>query len=76
MPGDELLGAVDLALLNMEVRPSLDHPEGECTRKYVKCAGCWLLAPLEPGYCGSTVGHCRLCGYSWQVIHHPELCWQ
>lgn len=74
--GDELRNAIDLALLHMEVRLSPEHPNGECIRKYVRCGRCRQLAPLEPGYCGSTVGRCRLCGSAWQVVHHPEFCWQ
>ncbi|MEU9720726.1 hypothetical protein [Streptomyces sp. NPDC047976] len=46
-----------------------------CLADHVYC-DCGRPAPLQLGYCGSVVGHCATCGYSWTVQHDPADCWQ
>ncbi|WP_405438587.1 hypothetical protein OG373_14135 [Streptomyces avidinii] len=68
--------AFDLAPLEPEATASVAHPDGVCFSEYMLCRSCNLLAPLGPGYCGSKMAHCRLCGFAWMVNHDPELCRQ
>lgn len=51
------------------------HSYGTCLADHVHC-DCGRPAPLRLGYCGSVVGRCAACGYSWTVEHDPVDCWQ
>ncbi|WP_030764388.1 MULTISPECIES: hypothetical protein [unclassified Streptomyces] len=58
-----------------EVEEAHAHPDGECARAHVPCAGCGLPASIGIKY-GGPMADCRLCHYAWSVHHDPVRCWQ
>jgi hypothetical protein len=66
--------AFDLDRLTLEVMTSDAHPDGECARVHMPCAGCGQLAPIAKKY-GNPMADCRLCCYAWAVHHDPWMCW-